>query len=134
MSSNIKIHTATKRKKTVKNPKDHEKFVAESLGGRRTPASGAIEVFKGDVSDVRAGEFDFLVECKCTSASSMSIKKAWLEKIRREAEFNMGREPMLAFRYYDGSRATDWVAVPMETMVRMLETIREHWECVTGKK
>ena len=59
-----------------------EKRVAKRVGGKQVSNSGATSFSKGDVRTS-----DWLIECKtCTSPkSSMSIKKAWLEKNEEEA-------------------------------------------------
>ena len=65
----------TKRKSTLQ-----EKRVAKEVGGRTTPASGAMWGCKGDVrSDA------FLVECKTTEKDKYSLSIATWNKIRREA-------------------------------------------------
>lgn len=61
-----------------------EDAVAKTLGGKRTPNSGATDF--GGKSDVNVANL-FSIECKTkTSASeSISIKKEWIYKNRREA-------------------------------------------------
>ena len=75
--------------------KRHEKNIAEAVGGKAVPASGAFWHSKGDVrSDA------FLIEGKATMHASFSVKKAIWEKIRREALLT-GRIPVLMLRIQD---------------------------------
>ena len=74
-----------------------EKAVADTFKGRTQINSGATPFYKGDVkNDI------FLFECKtCTEQrKSFSIKKEWLDVIRREA-FEDRRFPVLAFNFGD---------------------------------
>lgn len=75
----------SRKKATDKAPKLHERTVARNLGGRVRPASGALPGAKGDVSGVRVGEWETLVECKRTTNKSLSVKAEWLVKITAEA-------------------------------------------------
>lgn len=66
-----------------------KRLEAKHAGGQRSAASGAFWSRKGDVrTDM------FLIEAKATAKKSMSIKKEWLEKIRREAIME-SRMPLL---------------------------------------
>lgn len=58
-----------------------ERSIAEDIGGRLQPGSGAPEFYKGDVR--KAGELR--VEAKTTSKGSFTLKSSELEKIRNEA-------------------------------------------------
>jgi len=74
-----------------------EKNTAKRLGGRLTPASGAVEGAKGDiVLD------DFLVEAKSTIKNSISLKLDWLLKITGEAR-KVGKTPALAITFTTGN-------------------------------
>ena len=80
-----------------------ERMVADDLGGRTVPASGAFWARKGD-----ARNEDFLVEAKRTDKASISIKKQVWDKIRREALLD-GRYPVLALQIQDRNLAVlDW--------------------------
>jgi hypothetical protein len=70
-----------------------ERKVAKSLGGRLTPASGAVEGAKGDIRTD-----DFLIEAKSTIASSMKLELDWLIKINSEAQA-IGKTPALSIRF-----------------------------------
>lgn len=58
-----------------------ERSVAEDVGGRLQPGSGAPEFYKGDVR--KAG--DLRVEAKTTSKMTFALKARELDKIRNEA-------------------------------------------------
>ena len=64
--------------------KNQENSVAKALGGNRQKNSGATMFAKGDVvTDL------FLLECKTktSQSESISIKKEWIEKNKKEALF-----------------------------------------------
>lgn len=73
-----------------------EKRVAKELGGRVTPASGALWGAKGDVRS----EY-FLVECKVTSKSSYPLKDTIWDKIAKEALHDNMREPVMCIELND---------------------------------
>ncbi len=58
-----------------------ERRVAEELGGKVQPGSGAPQFYKGDV---RVAE-DIRVECKTTGAKAYRLTVAELQKIQMEA-------------------------------------------------
>ena len=77
-----------------------EKRAATELGGKVQIASGAISGLKGDVVTD-----EFLVEDKITrSSTQVTLKKAWLDKIKREA-FMAGRTPLLRLTFGDEGEA-----------------------------
>ena len=83
-----------KAKTTTTLSKDHEEWVARTLGGRRSRSSGASFSDPVDVSS----EFE-VVECKATEGESISIKRSdWLKN--REKVTN-SRNPMMALRFKD---------------------------------
>jgi hypothetical protein len=111
--------------------KAQEKRAARVVGGRQTAGSGNSKrvSHKGDaVGDlVRA-------EAKTTCKASLSIKRAWLEKIRREAR-ETDKVPALMFgfdlptpglctenpRDYLGGRCEDWMAFPASVAEALLK-------------
>lgn len=78
---------------------EHEEYIADLFGGRRSPSSGGA---LHDPGDVRAAPY--LIECKMTGTPAETSKKSKLakdfEKIAQEAHPE-GLDPMLALRYYD---------------------------------
>lgn len=65
----------------------HEKSVCRALEARQQPNSGAGLWRKGDVVQEDAS---LLIECKCSmkEKNSVSIKKEWLIKNKKESFFN----------------------------------------------
>lgn len=61
-----------------------ETYISKLLGGEKTANSGAGKWSKGDVI---VKEAELSIECKTTltDKSSVSVKKEWLEKHKREA-------------------------------------------------
>lgn len=70
----------------------HERFIAESLGGKTTIASGAFWIAKSDVITPL-----YQIECKSTRKGYYNLKTKIVEKIEREA-LKSGRIPLLAIR------------------------------------
>lgn len=82
-----------------KRSQRQEKRVAKEIGGKVTPASGALWGSKGDA---RASEF--LVECKTTLTDKYILKaKTWL-KIKEEALKDGLRTPVMCIEVRDGCR------------------------------
>lgn len=102
-----------------------EKRVAEKLGGKTQPGSGASMYAKGDVKQDNKENFSlthFLIECKQTEKKSLSVKGEWLAKITREA-MACGKEPALSIQIRgndDTMCEQDWVAIPMSVFQRLL--------------
>lgn len=84
------------RKPTRYYSKKQETKIAEAIGGRRVPNSGACAFAKGDVT-----ADDWLIEAKTKTshADSISIKKDWLEKNVSEALFMGKKYSALAFSF-----------------------------------
>lgn len=98
-----------------------EKLIAQKLGGKVVPNSGAIMFGAGDVA-----LDNWLIEAKTkTSPSeSMTIKKEWLEKNSEEA-FAMGKEhSALIFDFGDTHYPQEYVVITMEEFKRLLEAER----------
>lgn len=97
-----------------------EKRLAKDLGGRLQMASGALAHAK---SDILLG--DFRIEAKSTNGESLALKRAWLEKISREAQ-SSGQTPALTISFVDNEgRAvmhtnSEWVAIPMWKFKEMI--------------
>jgi len=82
---------------------------AKRLGGKLTPASGALEGSKGDFLTS-----NFLVENKATEKGSLKLELDWLLKIAQEArERNL--EPALAVQFVRGDgkpyKGGGWVMI-----------------------
>ena len=70
--------------------KIQEKRIADLIGGKRQPLSGANELHQGDVKSD-----EYLVEAKMTGKKQISIKSDVLNKICDEA-YGRSRKPLLA--------------------------------------
>lgn len=96
-----------------------ERKTAKRLGGRLTPASGALDSQKGDFATK-----DWLCENKSTVNASLGVKLAWLEKITREALPN-GKTPALSIQFTDGDGAPlksgSWVCIPEHVFKELLD-------------
>jgi len=101
-----------------RSPTEQEHRVARAVGGHRQRGSGASMYAKGDVSADR-----FLVECKRTVHASISVKKAWLDKIAREAAAAC-KEPALAIEIAggpdDAHGERDWIMIPLRCWNQMM--------------
>lgn len=73
---------------------EQEEYIERIYGGKRSRSSGAADTDQGDV---RCGRI--LIECKMTKSKPPAWVKEF-EKITREA-YSEGREPVLAFRFFD---------------------------------
>lgn len=71
-----------------------EDWVAARYNGRRSESSGAADNDQGDVRCPMV-----LIECKMTMKKPPKWMKDF-EKVTEEA-YSEGREPMMAFRFYD---------------------------------
>ena len=96
-----------------------EKRTARRMGGKPTPASGAMPGAKGDFSLA-----DFLVENKSTVNSSFTLTLAMLAKIDVEAH-GRRKAPALALQFTDGIgqpiRGGAWVVIPEWKFQEMLD-------------
>lgn len=97
-----------------------EKRVAKRLGGKVNSNSGATDFYKGDIRTQ-----EILIECKTTTkeVKSVSIKKAWLDKLDEE-KFSMGKyHSALAFDFGDGKDYFIINADLMELVVGYVEDL-----------
>lgn len=97
-----------------------EKKTAKRLGGKLTPASGAIGSAKGDIIFK-----EILMEAKATIKDSISIKLEWLAKISREAT-DTAKFPALSVTYVNQEgeprKFGKWVMIP-ESMFKDVHEI-----------
>lgn len=75
--------------RNLRRSRNQERRDAKDYGGRVTPGSGNGAFRKGDVRTD-----DLLIENKRTDKDSLSVKGAWLDKIRMEAQ-SEGRVPVI---------------------------------------
>lgn len=116
-----------KREKELDKPiptraysKNQEIAVASSLGGKRTPNSGATAWIKGDVVTHK-----FLLECKtkATHCNSITVKKEWITKNIEEASF-MGR-PYQAVVFNFGPDEENYYIIDEALMKTLMQAIEE---------
>jgi len=96
-----------------------EKKTAKRLGGHTRPGSGAVEGAKGDIMLPT-----YLLENKSTERGSLRLKRAWLEKISKEAR-DEGKVPGLSIQFVDklGNplQYGRWVMIPEDEFKEALE-------------
>ena len=108
-------------KSTRDASKRQEKAISKSVGGRRTPNSGATGFEK---SDVYVGS-EWSIEAKTcmTPKSSFSIKKQWLEKMKEEQFACNKSYSALCFDFGDeGSR---YYIIDEQTFKQVMELLKE---------
>ncbi len=100
-----------------KKSKKQELRLANELRGERQKGSGSQAFHKGDVKTT-----ELLVESKRTEKDSLSVKKAWLIKISREAVgYNKIPALSLEFDTMPDMVAKDWVAIPSRTLALLID-------------
>lgn len=108
-------------KSTRDASKRQEKAIAKSIGGKRTPNSGATSF---DKSDVYVGS-EWSIEAKTcmTPKSSFSIKKDWLIKMKEEQFACNKSYSALCFDFGDeGSR---YYIIDEQTFKQVIELMKE---------
>ena len=90
-------HKEDEKKPTRYFSKQQEKEVAKSLGGRTTKNSGA--TMFGGKGDILLTNWTIEAKTKTSHAESISIKKEWLEKNRKEALFDGKKYNALVFSF-----------------------------------
>ena len=113
-----KTHASRVAKRRVRSSQKSERKVASRVGDRVTPGSGNMDApsVKGDIvvkDKLRA-------EHKETAASSISMKREWLEKIERQALAN-GEMPALYIQFNDQRREKVYVVLKEDDFLALLE-------------
>lgn len=75
-----------------------EKRIARALGGRQVIGSGSTPFLKGDVI---AGKLFIEAKTKMEPSKSISVKKAWLEKVKAQALSTRKEDFALAISFGD---------------------------------
>lgn len=103
-----------------------EKRIAQKLGGRVNPNSGAGMTKKGDIE---LSDIGLLVECKTcmTPKQSFSIKKDWIEKNKQEAFMTRNNDSIIAFNF-DYTDKRDYYIINDKLMRFLVEKLREENE------
>lgn len=101
-----------------------EKDVAQAIGGRITPNSGATPYSKGDVT---VGDSNgWLVECKtCTKdQKSFTVQKEWFEKNLQESIFMKKDHTALVFNF--GPNSKNYYVIDEQTFLIMKEALEKY--------
>lgn len=102
-----------------------EKRVVKIIGAVQVIASGAIEGLKSD------GILEhFRIECKATIHQSISVKREWLMKIRKEA-LETNRCPVLTISFVDRQGQADqygseWAMIPLHQFADFAQWKKEN--------
>lgn len=100
-----------------------EMYVAKAVGGVQTSNSGATDFQKGDVLSDK-----FLLECKTKTkdSDSISIKKEWIEKNKRESLF-MGKDhSAVVFNF--GPDQENYYIIEEYLFLELIKHLRENKE------
>ena len=105
----LKIPKRMKLHPSMQRSKDQEQELAERVGGRKTLASGALDV-KGDVRKKRVVR----IEAKTTSNKSFSVTLEMVKKIE-DAAFSADELPVVVVEFIDkqGKPKSSVAVVPM---------------------
>ena len=104
-------------KNVKKKSKKQEEKIAKDIGGRTTPASGALWAFKGDVRNDK-----YLIEAKFTDSNSYQLNYTTWDKIKREAINDGLRIPVMQIDIQGSQYAL--------LRVDDLEALAQYKECV----
>jgi hypothetical protein len=107
---------------TVKKSSQQEEYVAEVLGAKKTPRSGATLHRKGDVQDSH-----IIVECKTymEKRDSLTVKREWLTKLADE-RFQERKEFSILVQNFGGKPSEDnYVVMKLEDFAKMYEAYKE---------
>lgn len=101
----------------TETPEQHERRLAEAVGGKRQPASGSLPFAKGDVKSSK-----FLYDAKLTKHASYKLSLEVLDKLSQEAMLE-GRHPALQVRFGSSGAmcSSDWVVMPLDVFVEHFE-------------
>jgi len=117
MSSDFPLGSSKKRQKSYKKEAmDHEKELADKLGGVAQPGSGAGLRHKGDVQTD-----DFLFDSKQSHANTIIVAGRDLGKIQHEAT-QASRVPGLILKLNAPANTPDeWVCIPLSAFAELIE-------------
>ena len=108
-----------KRRKRVKDSQAQEALVGALGGGRRVRGSGSKPHARGDAVWPEHG---IMIEAKRTDGKGIRVTGAMLDRITKEALSN-GMEPALALEMPTEFAKRDWIAIPAERLVELLEHV-----------
>jgi hypothetical protein len=112
------------QKSQKKRVNEHEQALAEEMGGVRQPNSGALDHRKGDISLK-----NFLLESKETDTQQLVLYAKDITKISKEASQER-KIPALVLTLWKMpyTVSKEWVAVPKEVFIEMMERVDEQGE------
>jgi len=107
---------------TVKKSSAQESYVADVLGAKKTPRSGATVYFKGDVFDELS-----LFECKTYMEvrDSFTVKREWLTKLSQERFEERKQFSMLIQNFGGKAHEDNYVIMKLEDFVKLYEKYKE---------
>ena len=107
-----------------------EEKLADRIGARLRPNSGAMTGAKGDMT-----LDNLLIEAKSTVHDTLQMKLDWLLKIEREAR-ELGLRPAFAINFTDGSgrprTGGRWIALREDDLQDLLERVNGDAEGSAG--
>jgi hypothetical protein len=107
----------------------HERWIAATLGGRKTKASGSQWNDPCDVRENRyADSYAFAYDGKSTRGKSVSVTRDMLKKLVEQAG---GERPMLPIRFYDDDRLRryeDWVLLRADDFQELRDGARSWYD------
>lgn len=125
----VKFGSTKSNLKGKKKYNQHEKDLAEKLGGVRQPASGALAHRKGDVV-VDDGIFSankYLFDSKQTEGASILVLGKDITKICREASDEQKMPGLLlTIENLPNTVPKEWAAIPLEVFSELLDRVRKY--------
>lgn len=110
-----------KRRRRVKDSQAQERRVGEMGGGRRVRGSGSKPHARGDAL---WPDYGIMIEAKRTDGKGIRVTADMCDRITREA-FANGMDPALALEMPTKFAKRDWVAIPADRLVELLEAEAE---------
>lgn len=100
-----------------------EKYIAKITGGKVQANSGATVFQKGDAKDAQ-----FLIEAKTmmTKQKSVSIKEAWIEKIKEEAFAENREHWTIAFNFGGVGNTENYYIISEEDFLQFEALLEEN--------
>lgn len=122
-------HKEGEKKPTRSYSDAQEKSVVKATGGKQTKNSGA--TMFGGKSDVNIkGLFNLECKTKTTHSSSISLKKEWFEKNKKESLFDGSKYSALVFNF--GPNEENYYVIDEYLFIELLNWLKE--ECKNDSK
>ena len=114
-------------KSTRNYSKIQEKFIAKIFDGKVVSNSGATPFFKGDVQ-IKDNELNILLECKTKTKTQTthSIKKEWIESIKKESKQSGLDFGWLVFDYGEEKKTIDnqYIVISVKDFIDYREMLK----------